>query len=412
MTADHATEPARRRPHLHAVDLVRVLTVALVVGVHTVTHVVSPLTVAAGALVAVLHTSREVFFVLTALVLVHGYGRSRVRWLRFWRRRYPVVVVPYIVWTLVYYVADGHWVEPLSASARLLGGDLLTGGARYQMYFLLVTMQIYLCFPVLRWLLRVTERRHGLLLGACALFQVAFALGVHEGWAPGGVLTAWLRGPDAVLPSYLLYVVAGGVAAWHLEAVTAWTRRHRRHILAGAATAIAVTLAVYLAQAAGGMAPVTASAVFQPMLVLESLAVAWAFFAAGLAWTERGAPCRRLVLAASDASFAIYLGHPLLLQGVMAVATTGGLVAAAGRAPGAVVLLAVAALVPLLYAVTGAVAALVRRTPVSLPLTGRPRLRRSSADAAVPVPTPPSARTSGAAAPSPRGTSGVVAGAA
>ncbi len=75
------------RTHLHAVDLMRVLTVVLVVAVHTVTHSAVSDTLAAGALTIVIHTSREVFFVLTALVLMHGYGRRPVRWREFWRRR-------------------------------------------------------------------------------------------------------------------------------------------------------------------------------------------------------------------------------------------------------------------------------------------------------------------------------------
>src|SRR5205807_1595424 len=83
------------------------------VGVHTVTHVPVKHTVAAGALTVVFHSSREIFFVVTALVLMHGYGRRAVRRTDFWRRRYLCVAVPYAVWTLVYMLADGHWRDPL-----------------------------------------------------------------------------------------------------------------------------------------------------------------------------------------------------------------------------------------------------------------------------------------------------------
>src|SRR5207237_1247492 len=220
---------------LHAVDLMRVLTVALVVGVHTVTHVPVKDTVAAGALTVVFHSSREIFFVVTALVLMHGYGRRAVRWTDFWRRRYLCVAVPYAVWTLVYMLADGHWRDPLGAFLHTLGGDLLTGGAKYQLYFLLVSMQIYLCFPAIRWLIRAT------------------------------------------------------------------------------AVNVVATVGIFLLQRlALGETTVDASGVFQPVVVVDSLAIAWTFFTAGVSWVERGMPLRRVVIALSDSSFGIYLAHPLV----------------------------------------------------------------------------------------------------
>jgi peptidoglycan/LPS O-acetylase OafA/YrhL len=368
------------RTHLRAVDLMRVLTVALVVAVHTVSLSAVADTVAAGALTIVLHTSREVFFVLTALVLMHGYGRGPVRWRDFWCRRHLAVAVPYLVWTVVYIVADGHARDPLGSLLETLGGDLLVGGAKYQMYFLLVSMQIYLCFPVIRWLIRVTEGHHRLLLGACAAYQLGFALAVQRQWSPDGAITAWVHGPNAVLPSYLLYVIAGGVAAWHLEAFTAWTVAHRRRVLGGAAVTTAAAVGVFLLQRlALGESTVWASGVFQPVVVLESLGVAWALFAVGFTWAERGSPARRAVRTVSDATFGVYLAHPLVLMGLGWAAAATGVGAGAERLPaGVVLLLAVAVVVPLVYAVSALPALLLRGTPLSLATSGR-RRRPSSA---------------------------------
>jgi peptidoglycan/LPS O-acetylase OafA/YrhL len=376
-----AAGAAPRPGYLHAVDLMRVLTLGLVVGVHTVTTVPEKNAVAAGALTIVFHTSREIFFVLTALVLMHGYGQRRVRWTDFWRRRYLCVAVPYLAWTVIYMAADGHWRDPLGSLVRLLGGDLLTGGAKYQLYFLLVSMQIYLCFPVIRWLLRVTRRHHLLLLAGCAAFQLAFSLAVQRHWSPSAMITAWVDGPRSLLPSYLLYVVAGGIAAWHLEAITAWTLAHRRLILGGTAVTIAMAVGVFLLQRlAGGQTTASASDVFQPVVVAESLAIAWTLYTAGVSWVERGMPLRRAVHAASDASFGIYLAHPLVLMGATSAAGATGLLDASSRAPLALVLLlVVAVVVPLVYTVAALPAMLLRRTPLSLVVSGRRQRRRTSA---------------------------------
>ena len=377
MAAEH---PAAPRRHLHAVDLMRVLTVALVVGVHTVTQVPVKDTVAAGALTVVFHSSREIFFVLTALVLMHGYGHRRVRWADFWRRRYLCVAVPYVAWTLVYMLADGHWRDPLGSFLHTLGADLATGGAKYQLYFLLVSMQIYLCFPVIRWLIRATRNHHGALLGACAVVQLVLAEAIHAQWSPEGLITAWVHGPDSVLPTYLLYVVAGGVAAWHLEAITAWTLAHRRLVLGGTAASVASAVAVFLVQRLVlGETTLEASGVFQPVVVVDSLALAWTFFTAGVTWVERGMPLRRVVLALSDSSFGIYLAHPLVLMGMTAIAGPLGLLSAATRAPLALVLvIVVGVMAPLAYSIAALPALLLRRTPLSLAISGRAQRRSTS----------------------------------
>jgi peptidoglycan/LPS O-acetylase OafA/YrhL len=364
------------RQHLHFVDLIRVLTVGLVVAVHALAYAPVTPTVAIGAVTVVLHVSREVFFLLTAFVLTYGTGSRPVRWPAFWRRRCLFVLAPYLTWSLVYFLANG---DPWGA----LGRELLTGTARYHLYFLLVSLQIYLTFPLVRWLIRVTRGHHGALLAAGAAFQLLFSLAVQQHWTLGA-LTGWLRAPDALLPSYLGYVVAGALAAWHREELVGWTRRHVGRVLTGGVAAVGLGVGVYLMQVGwGGQDPLTAATVFQPVVVVESVGVAWLFLLAALRWEERGRPARRLVRAGSDASFGVYLGHPLLLQATLAVGAVTGGTALAQRLPGAVVLLVTLGLVaPALYLASGLLTVAARRSPVSLPLTGRTRQRHAAPVAA------------------------------
>ena len=92
--------------HLHYIDLVRVLTVALVIAVHLLGQETVAPTVTAGALLAVGHVSREVFFLLTAFVLAYTYRSKPVRPLSFWRKRFLYVGLPYLAWSLIYFLAD------------------------------------------------------------------------------------------------------------------------------------------------------------------------------------------------------------------------------------------------------------------------------------------------------------------
>ena len=369
---------AGRTRHLYELDLVRVQAVALVVGAHTAAII--NLTALTGGAVMLFHVSRETFFMLTAFVLMYGYARRPVRWMTFWRKRWLLVGVPYLMWSVVYFVVNGLQTHTLTASwsaLGALGSDLLLGKAGYQLYFLVVSMQLYLVFPLLRRLIASTQRHHLLLVAACAVYEVVFSLAVQMQWQLG-FLTAWVRGPDAALVSYVFYIVAGAGAAWHADAFLAFTRRHASAVLGGAAAAVVVSLATYTLQlTAGGASPNAASAVFQPVLVLESAAVAWALLAIGVRWTDRAMPGRSTVLALSDRSFGVYLVHPLLLTGVLSAASATGVASAVEGMPAVAQLaLLLLAVVPITYAAAAALTGLFRSTPMSLALTGRQRALR------------------------------------
>ncbi len=338
-----------------------------------------------GAFTTVFHTSRELFFLLTTLVLTYNYGRrGQPRWLRFWRRRYWLIVPAYVAWSAVYYAADGPGRGALPGA---FWHDLLHASARYHLYFLLVTMQVYALFPVLRWVLRKTAGHHVALFAAVCVYQLALTAALQHYPVRSGPVAGWLNaaGSGIWLESYLLYVVGGALAGWHFERICEFTRRYARASTValvagfGAAAGIGTYLAeIYL----GGATPGAASAVFQPVVAVEALAFGWALLAGGLLWSDRGAPHRKFFAAGSASSFGIYLAHPLVLQGLLAVASASGVLAAVRGAPAGLEVLALLGVaVPLIYGVSWMIASGARRTPLSLMLTGReyaPVRRRAS----------------------------------
>ncbi|HEY7260312.1 MAG TPA: acyltransferase [Trebonia sp.] len=375
VTAQPPAGPGRSRPHVRAFDLVRLIIMAFVVGVHTLALGGGQVTVALGAITTVFHTSRELFFLLTALVLTYNYGhRERVRWLGFWRRRYWLIVPGYVAWTAIYYAFDGSGRGPFPGA---LARDLLDAGARYHLYFLLVTMQVYLLFPVLRWVLRKTAGHHLALFAAACAYQLALTVALQHDLVRTGPLAEWLNGAGLGiwLDSYVLYVVGGAIAGWHFERICAFTRRHAsaRTVTLAAGFGVAAGLGAYLAQVyAGGATPAAASAVFQPVVVVEALAFGWALLAAGLLWSDRGAPHRKFFAAGAASSFGIYLAHPLVLQGLLLAAGTGGVLAAVRSGPAPLEVLALLGVaVPVVYGASWLIASAARRTPLSLMLTGR-----------------------------------------
>jgi poly(3-hydroxybutyrate) depolymerase/surface polysaccharide O-acyltransferase-like enzyme len=374
----------RSRPHIVAFDLIRLIIMVFVVSVHTLSFAGGTVTMSVGAVTTLFHTSRELFLLLTALVLTYNYGRRPLKTGRFWRRRFWLVLPAYITWSAIYYAADGH-TRGVFPTAFL--HDLLNAGARYHLYFLLVSMQIYLLFPVIRWVLKKTERYHAWLFGAAVAYQLWLTIALHYkvGRGGNGLLAQFVNGAGTGnwITTYVLYVVAGAIAGWHFEQLSAFTRRHLRsgwRVAAVAAVGVAAGIGVYLIETeVFGATPNNASAVFQPVVILEALAFGWALLGLGLLWSDRGAPARKFAAAGSASSFGIYLAHPLVLQVLLLIVgshyfgANGGLTGWLHRLHHSsfevLILLFIA--VPIIYACAWMIASVMRRTPVSLLLTGR-----------------------------------------
>jgi poly(3-hydroxybutyrate) depolymerase/peptidoglycan/LPS O-acetylase OafA/YrhL len=365
--------------------LIRLIIMVFVVSVHTLAFGGGTVTMSIGAVTTIFHTSRELFLLLTALVLTYNYGhRDHLKAARFWRRRFWLVVPAYLTWSAIYYAANGRARGAFPAAFL---HDLEDAGARYHLYFLLVSMQIYLLFPLIRWVLRKTERYHAWLFGAALAYQVWLTIGLHYkvGRHGNGLVAQFLNGAGQGywIDTYVFYVVAGALAGWHFEQLCAFTRRHLRsgwRVALVAAVGVAAGIGVFLVETeVFGATPGNASAVFQPVVIFEALAFGWALLGAGLLWSDRGAPGRKFCAAGSASSFGIYLAHPLVLQVLLRVidshyfGANGGILGALHRLHHSSVLVLVLLFiaVPVIYAASWVIASTVRRTPVSLLLTGR-----------------------------------------
>ena len=364
--------------------MIRLIIMVFVVSVHTLAFAGGRVTMSIGAVTTVFHTSRELFLLLTALVLTYNYGRRPLKVGRFWWRRFWLVLPAYITWSAIYYAADGR---ARGAFPGAFLKDLANAGARYHLYFLLVSMQIYLLFPLIRWVLKKTERYHAWLFGLALAYQAWLTVGLHYkvGRSGNGIIAQFLNGAGQGywVDTYVLYVVAGAIAGWHFDQLCAFTRRHLRsgwRVALVAATGVAAGTGVYLIETeVFGATPNNASAVFQPVVIFEALAFGWALLGAGLLWSDRGAPGRKFAAAGSASSFGIYLAHPLVLQVLLLVAgsryfgANGGLTGWLHRLSHSsfevLILLFIA--VPFIYACSWVIASAMRRTPLSLMLTGR-----------------------------------------
>jgi peptidoglycan/LPS O-acetylase OafA/YrhL len=353
---------------LWQVDVVRLLTFAAVISVHTLAFTEQPDNRAVAGLMMLLQFGREVFFSLTGFVLIWS-TKTPVPVGSFWRRRLTFVAVPYLAWTAIYYAYSVWGPAHVPLSIATFGWDLLYGGAEYHLYFLLVTLQLYLAFPLIsRFVARTAARAVPILVGVAALNLAWLAVVAYVPMPGGWTSWFWLHAYE-LLPTYSMYVLAGCYAAVHFDRLEETFRRRERGVLAVGAVAAVLALGAYAAQLPF-MAPRAADQVIQPAMVFSCLAAVIVVYWVGWRWASGPRRHQRTIQVLSDASFGVYLAHPLVLQLLTDYAGFGN----DGQQMSPVLASVVAFVVTAGGATAISLAA--RRTPLSLALAGRPRQSR------------------------------------
>jgi peptidoglycan/LPS O-acetylase OafA/YrhL len=352
------------RQRLEQIDAMRPMKQAGVLTTH-VLAAFAPGTaiVSTNAVVLLTHFSREGFFFISACMLTYAYldlDREGLR--RFYGRRFVAVTVPYLCWTVIYFLyllPSMHYRSPAAALEHLAK---LTATGYYQLYFLLIIMQFYLAFPLLLGFLRRTRKRHGLIVVIAVLGQVAFMILLH--WRIVPVLrVGWLL----EFPPYAFYLVTGSIAAFHLDAIDHWLRLHARVVIALTVAAALYAEAVYFL-AEKGVTTVLGSGAdpLQPSVIPFDVGAIACLYLLGAALVKPGRSprLRAAVRIGSDNSYGVYLCQMLFVNAL--------LWAGWARLDSVVWWpLLCAATVVLVFLAGVAFTSLLARTPLAVPLTGR-----------------------------------------
>jgi peptidoglycan/LPS O-acetylase OafA/YrhL len=370
-----AAQPSGR---IRQLDLMRIPAMTGVVAVHAIGMTQPASSLVASGVLVILHANRDVFFFVTAFVLQYSAATSPAR--RFWRKRYPSILVPYLFWTLTYVALSGGLSGALGTALSTLGSDLALGWSH--LYFLVVTMQFYAVFPALAWLVRRMRARGHLVLvlGAGALQVIETAILQYHVVVPGGVLNAWYPLSQAMLPTYAFFFILGMVACVHRRALHAWLSAHQKAAVAFALFAACAAEAVYVLGLAAGRGPGSAAGPLQPVVLLTGVAAVAGFWLLGtrlLATSPLRGRLWRTVAFCADISFGVFLVHILVLRWI--VVPLEARIGVDGVGPtGALVTITAVLVASALITTVG------RGTPLSLALTGRGR-RRSAVRGGQPV---------------------------
>jgi peptidoglycan/LPS O-acetylase OafA/YrhL len=360
--------------YLGQFDSYRVIACSAVVLQHSFLWTLAAGNVAGWAFVMMLHFSRTAFFFLSAFLLTYTQITRPRSTLGFWRRRFVQLGVPYLAWTVIY------WIYTLIDQGGSVGyawsvlwHDSLYG--YYQLYFTVVLFQLYLVFPLaLRLVRRI--RHHGRLMVVSLLFALFLATDIHWPGSFGAVGHAtvwverywpWSRDPITYQEQFL----AGILVAFHYEQVHRFVARWYRHFVALAVFVGIGTTMWYLVSVWTGTSTGFASNIYQPVAFLWFTAVVAALECVTYRWYQRRDDhlVTRFVHSSAAPYLAgltggIYLSHVLFINLLRTGLNYIGVLPHIGWA-GRVVVLCVATL-----AISGLFSALVLRTPLRWILGG------------------------------------------
>ena len=325
-----ATQPQKGSKHLYEVDVIRVVTALCVIGVHVVAFALLGTTGPVGEFVqyavkSSLHFTREIFLSISAFVLVVVYGKRTLSAGTFWKKRGIGVLFPYVAWTYFYeqQKTNGMHLSPIQWTGGFLL-DLVTGKASYQLYFILLTLELYLILPwFLRFIKRFGSHPWRLLALSFALQMVLFVWDFNYAQLPpfsnttvGHLINVY---QDNFLPVYQFYLILGALAALHLEQLRAFVIRHGVWTIAALALSLALLLGnLWYQTYVTHLGLDYGSSVFQPAMPLYALSVSVFLYWLAYRWSISRAPGPprgyKVWGLLSDISFGIYLLHVYILN--------------------------------------------------------------------------------------------------
>jgi probable poly-beta-1,6-N-acetyl-D-glucosamine export protein len=256
------------------------------------------------------------FILLSSFVLFYNYYHRPLmkRVLsKFYSKRLLYVLIPYLVFSFIYYLTKTYHFtgfNDLTFLAKDFLWKLATGKAHSHLYFIFVSVQFYIMFPWFLFLFKKYEfiRKYSLIWGI--LLQCTWVL-VNSHYIH-------LNFKGSVAFSYMMYYFTGAFLGIYYEKVIAWFKNWRKNgvyisviLISYVTFNILYVSLLYLTRTKKGS---------YPAIVHELLWSSYAFFGAiivliigHISYHYASSKIRLFMIRLSNASFGIYLIHPLLL---------------------------------------------------------------------------------------------------
>lgn len=174
-----------RKAKLEEIEILRGIAFLAVVLQHVIAGVFyqpnlsAPSIIAGTTFLGIIRFAVPLFVFITGVVLFYNYD-GKLKYLSFLRKRFRQIILPYLTWTVFYFV----WVSFLSGiPASTTWNELLnlvkaslTGKASYHLWFMVMIIPFYILFPWFRLLMSKKRKAWTNLIIVAAFFVVNLVL--------------------------------------------------------------------------------------------------------------------------------------------------------------------------------------------------------------------------------------------
>lgn len=266
------------------------------------------------------------FIFLSSFVLFYNYYEQPISWKlvgRFYKKRLTYIILPYIIVSGCYFLLLAVYRHDFINNSKMyelksLGMALLTGTAYTHLYFVFISIQFYILFPLLLWLFQ-SFRKNNVLLGLI----LPMGLALQWGFVFWNRYELHLVNKASYALTYMAYYMMGAVVAiyfakikyWLLTEWTSLSKRHRAYTVAlwGGWLAIAfIHVQLWYSYRQGISVPDTfwfeflwnIHSLFSSIVLLK--AAFYIYRKGSVFWVKS-------LTRLGELSFAIYLFHPFVL---------------------------------------------------------------------------------------------------
>jgi len=319
-------KPAAKKDHIPEIQLVRAMAILGVLTVHasanaTVDMINSGYYPFYNFINIFMKFGTPTFIFLSSFVLFYNYYSRPIDGkliAGFYKKRLLYIIVPYTVFSLIYYFGI-PWLNDtprFTAEAfRSFWDDLLVGKAFAHLYFVFISIQFYLLFPILLWL---TKKRPALVH-----WLIPFGFIVQYGFVLINLYSWKFSNKGSWSLSYFSFFFFGAALGVYYPKIKNWIVISRQNATPLRITVWTAIWAAWLASALSYVAIYyyarTFGTIFDPLLY-EILWGLQAFFAALVLFQASFILYRKLpgfvtkpLYSIGQYSFGIYLVHLLFL---------------------------------------------------------------------------------------------------
>ncbi|WP_199616237.1 acyltransferase [Paenibacillus alkalitolerans] len=266
------------------------------------------------------------FVFLSGLILFYNYY-EKLNYVSFMKKRFTDIVVPFVIWTVIYWIFAKSGRIFSAEALTELGKQLILPTHGYHLWFITMIFQFYALFPVFVWGVKCYQERilaklrdenveraviwtiaaGGVLFGVLLWLSYYVIPGMPE-----GIWKSILQFRDKYVPFHLFYFLIGAVAALGLPV---WRSYAARLLLASAIlfAGMYVWLGYEVLSHSMERMNLNVATYLKPSTFVLIAVQLFLLYGFTVIVKERGGIVRRALMFIGTYSFGGFLAHALIL---------------------------------------------------------------------------------------------------